>query len=403
VSCQNPWASLDRDYLHRAAMISELMAATPPTRSSAFDPDDPSQVVAALRDALRRRDAEAVQALRWLAPRPPGERDLFSDLAAGEGVEAAIRRLASFWRKAEVRLERVRTVSDREVEVYERMSVSGESLPIVSLVRRPELHAPWRVVCTNEAHDERFAIWLASGETAIDDVAWSRMFEESWGESADLIMDGASGVLGNPARGWLAHVRGPFTPRAWPEQLPGEGGQVIELTTGLTPESEDRHAQLEWILAAASVFLEQAGGPASYFPTHEKLVLPQALIAAAQGDLTADQSVRFWARLDEIDQHIVTTGLRQLGLPEIEAPVGLGDDPTIAPSLVRWLGGKMVEDQTVPMVGTELVLGDRMFTIGPGRRGPRRGKSYGRWGAVRIGMPDPFDRRGSRTRIRVSV
>lgn len=380
-------------------MLPELMAFTPP-RSSANDPDDPAQVVSALREALRRRDADAVQSLRWLAPRPPGERDLFSDLAAAEGIGPAIRRLSSFWKRAEVRLERVRIVDERQAEVYERMSVSGESLPIVSLVRRPEKNAPWRVVCTNEAHDERFAIWLAAGEAAIDDVAWSRMFEEHWGQSADLIMDGASGVLGNPARGWLAQVRGPFVPRAWPEQLPGEGGHVIELTAALTPESEDRREQLAWILEAACVFLEQAGGPAAYFPTHEKLVLPQALMSAAQGDLTPDQTLRFWARLEEIDGHVVTSGLRQLGLPEIEAATVLGDGT--AARLVRWLGAKIVEEMAVPTLGTELVLGDRLFVVGPGRRGPRRGKSYGRWGALRIGPPEAFDNRGSRTRIRVS-
>jgi hypothetical protein len=293
----------------------------------------------------------------------------------------------------------VRTIGSLEAEVYERLSLPGESLPIVSVVRRTTPESGWRVVCTNEAHDERFTIWVTSVRDAIDDVSWSRAFAARFG-AGELIMDGTAGVLGEPEHGWLTHVRGPTRPRSWPEQLPGEDGSIVELTTALTPEWIDRRAQLEWVLRAASVFLAHLGGPAAYLPAHAKLVLPEALELALSGALRPDQAMRFWARLEEIDGHVVTSGLRQLGLPEIEAEAELVDDAT--PALVRWLGAKLISStEDVPSVGTELVVGDRMFAIVPGRRGPRRGRSYGRWGALQIVAADERGRRGSRTRIRV--
>ena len=382
------------------------MVASHTSLSTPSDPSDPAEreaaaAVEALRVALRAADVNAVQAVRWLAPRPPGERDLLSDLAAAEGLERAVEQLSRFWRRAEVRLERVRVIGSLEAEVYERVHLPGESLPIASLVRRAAVGAPWRVVCTNEAHDERFTIWIPSAKPEIDDVAWSRAHEARFGPGAELIMDGLGGVLGEPAYGWLANVRGPWAPRHWPEQLPGEGGRVVELATALTPEVGDRRAQLQWILRAALIFLDQLGGAAAYLPSHEKLVLPQALEAALEDKLAPDQALRFWARVEEIDGHFVTTGLRQLGLPEVEVEVALLGDRDATARLVRWLGAKLIDLGHLPAHGTELVAGDRSFVIVPGRRGPRRGRSYGRWGALRVSAADDRLQRGSRTRIRI--
>src|SRR5690606_21345408 len=67
-----------------------------------------SEAVDALRAALRAGDVEAVQQRRWLAPRPPGERDLLSDMAAAEGIQTAVRRLSKFWQRTAVRREGVR-------------------------------------------------------------------------------------------------------------------------------------------------------------------------------------------------------------------------------------------------------------------------------------------------------
>lgn len=380
--------------------LSLTSASKPP------DPADPSErsaaaAVEALRVALRAGDADGAQAVRWLAPRPPGERDLLSDLAAAEGLEPAIRQLSRFWRRAEVRLERVRMISGLEAEVYERVHLPGETLPIATLVRRPAVDSPWCVVCTNEAHDERFTIWVSAARDAIDDVAWSRAHSARFGGGAELIMDGGGGVLGAPDHGWLAHVRGPTLPRSWPESLPGEGGRVVELAAALSADGPERRAQLTWILQAAAIFLEQLEGPAAYLPAHEKLVLPQALEAMIGGRLSADQVVRVWARVEEVADHYVTTGLRQLGLPEVEAPSTLLDASGATARLVSWLAAKMVDSGSVPAHGTELVVGDRTFMIVAGRRGPRRGRSYGRWGALRIAEGDDRFKRGSRTRIRV--
>lgn len=386
-------------------MVASLTSSTGPALPSEGAEREAVTVVHALRSALRRADTDSVQAVRWLAPRPPGERDLLSDLAAAEGIEPAVRRLSRFWRSAEVRFERVRMVSGLEAEVYERLTLPGESVPIVTLVRRPALDAPWRVVCTNEAHDERFTVWLgATRDQDIDDVAWTRAYDERFGGGAELLMTDATGVLGSADHGWLAAVRGPFIPLSWPRTLPGEGGALIELAAGLTPIGEQRRDQIDWLLRAAAVLLDHAGGAAAYFPAHDKLVMAGAVEAAVRGELRPDQAMRMWARIDEVDGHVVTSGLRQLGLTEVEAPRDLAGDAASTTALVRWLGSKLIESsEDLLALGTELVLSDRTFTIAPGRRGPRKGKSYGRWGALRITETetDPRLRRGSRTRIRV--
>jgi hypothetical protein len=383
-------------------MVSSIDSFGPPMPS---DPSERSaaEVVQKLRAALRHSNAEEAQTMRWLAPRPAGERDLLSDLAAAEGLEPAVKRLSRFWRKAEVRLERVRAIGPLEAEVYERLTLpAGESLPIVTLVRRPAVDASWRVVCMNEAHDERFVIWLTSVRDDIDDVTWSREFYERFGKAGELIMDGEGGVLGDPEQGWLAQVRGPFWPLEWPDQLPGEGGPLVELAAVLTSDWDARRAQLTWLLETSAVFLSHLGGPAAYLALHDKLVLPQALDAAVASMLRPEQALRFWARLEEADGHYVTSGLRQLALPEVEAAVKLHDDPSAAARLVRWLGARLVEGGAVPPLGTEVVFNGRTLMIVHGRRGPRRGKSYGRWGAVRIAEADArYAARGSRTRLRV--
>lgn len=360
------------------------------------------EAVRALRASLRDSDVQAAQRLRWLAPRPPGERDLLSDMAAAEGLETAVQRLAKFWQRADVRLERVRELDALEAEVYERLQLASDSLPIVSLVRRESEGSPWQVVCTNEAQDERFVLWVTvAGDAVVDDVAWTRAFVERHGAHGELLMDGPTGVLGHPDRGWLVHVRGPLMPPKWPEVLPGEGLRVLELASALSPMPDERRPQTQWMLQAAEIFLAELRGQAAYVPGLEKLVLPQALSAVAAGRVTANQAFRFWARLEETDGWIYSTGLRQLGLPEVEAPSDLLGSPDRTARLVRWLGAGLLETHALPSLGTELVLDDESVLLVGGRRGPRRGRSYGRWGAIGLVSTDPGFGRGSRTRMRV--
>ncbi len=353
--------------------------------------------VRALREALVRGDVEGAQGLRWLAPRPPGERDLLSDMAAAEGVGPAVERLSRFWAQAHVRFEHVREIDGREVEVYERLSLPGESLPIVSLVRRDAGGAPWKVVCTNEARDERFAIWISVRAPEVDEAKLTKSLGD-----AQLLMVDDGGVLGHSTRGWLAHVRGPFVPEPWPDVLPGEGGYVVELATALAADAVERREQLEWVLSSASGFVAALEGQAAMLPASDKLLLPQALSAAAEGRLTPTQAFRFWARVEESGGHFFTLGLGQLGLPEVEAPVDLLPTPERTAWLVQWMGATLLEKSPIPALGTELLLGDDSYLVTAGRRGPRRGKSYGRWGALALVGSDPRSMRGSsRTRMRV--
>ncbi|MGE0789969.1 MAG: hypothetical protein AB7S26_30120 [Sandaracinaceae bacterium] len=353
--------------------------------------------VEGLRSALIVGDVEAAQSYRWLQPRPPGERDLLSDLAAAEGIGPAVRRLARFWRHAQVQLEAVRTIDALEAEVYERLTLPTGSLPMVSLVRRENLESEWRVVCTNEARDERFILWVSVPTRTIDDVQWSRAFNAP----GALCMTDDGGVLGHPDRGWLAHVNGPFVPDAWPDNLPGEGGWLLEIAAALAPDAAERREELRWLLAAAANTIELTGGSAAYLPSEKKLLAAEAVRRASQGGLTGKQVLRFWTRTQCIDEHVSTDGMRLLGLPELEAPVSILGSAEATERLLMWLAAPMIEEGAVPPTGTELVLDGPVATLVAGRRGPRRGASYGRWGALAITLDPGAFPRGSRTRLRV--
>ncbi len=353
--------------------------------------------VKALREALCRGDAQTAQALRWLAPRPPGERDLFSDMAAAEGLQTAVERLGRFWGGADTSLEWVRAVSDSEAEIYERLSLPGEQLPILSVVRRDHADAPWKVVCTNEAQDERFRVWVAVTTDELDDVSFSRRDRVP----GDLLMDGEQGVLGHRAMPWLIHLTGPFVPTSLPDALP-VGSRVIELTVPLVPNGEARYPQLCWLLDAACHVLDQCGGEAAYLPDQHRMLLPDEMKAAASDSLLPRHRFNFWARTREVDEHVVTDGLGRMGLPELEIRLDVLNDAELSRAVVERFGAMLTATPHVPSIGTELLVGRECLTLVPGRRGPRRGTSYGRFGAFGLERWDP-SRRGSRTRIRIPV
>lgn len=356
------------------------------------------ECVEALRRALSAADVERAQSLRWLAPRPPGERDLLSDMAAAEGLEPAIRQLSKFWGRARVRLEQVRSIDECEAEVYERLTLANGSLPIVTLVRRERTSDPWRVVCTQEAQGERFVIWVAVHAHEIDDVAVSLALPVDNG--GQLLVDDGIGVLGHDEHGWLTNVRGPFVPDEWPEALPGEDGRVVELATALSPQSDDRRAQLAWLLKTAKVFAETLGGAAAYMVREQRVLTLGAIDAAVSEAATPSQAMRFWARVETEGGHVYTNGLRLLGLPEVEMRTDIFDDPTFSRDLVSWLAEVHVGTRELLAPGTELVIGDGSLVLRVGRRGPRRGTSYGRWGAVQL-AEIAGRLLGSRSRMRV--
>ncbi|MGF1468953.1 MAG: hypothetical protein ACFCGT_22740 [Sandaracinaceae bacterium] len=360
-------------------------------------------VVLRFREALSDADASGVVATRWEAPRPPGERDMLSDLAAAEGMEAAVRRLSRFWRRSQVATEQVRPIHDLEAEVYERVHTPrGETLAIVSLVRRQDHGSPWKVVCTAETHDERLLLWLTTEQPVLDESNWTSRFADTHGPDAELLMDGEEGVLSHPGEGWLAQVRGPFVPTVWPRELPPDQARVIELAFVLDPDLARRRGQLAWALRAADLTATLHASDGVYLPSHDKLILPETLWQAARQDLAPDQLYRLWARLDEVQGYYVTTGLRQLGLPELEAPVDLLEATETTRRTLIWLAGRSIGDvHAPPSLGTEVLVGRDSLEIVAGRRGPRRGRSYGRWGAIGLVRITGGQRRGSRSRLRV--
>lgn len=350
--------------------------------------------VEAFRAALIARDVDRMQALRWLAPRPPGERDLLSDMAAAEGIGHAIHELSRFWRRATIHLERVRIVDSHEAEVYERLSLPAESLPIVTVLRRESTDAAWKVVCTNEAYDERLVVWLPVAAAGVDDAGLTNVLPEG----SELLMDGDDGVLAHDR--YLVHVRGPVVPTQWPAELPGQTPQLLELATALDADPGERRGQLRWLLACARAMLTELGGHAVYLKREKRVMMPQAIDAILRGIATPAQAVRFWARVDVAESHVHTDGLRLLGLPEIEAEQSLLPSPARVRELVTWLAERVVKAEQMVAPGTEVSVGDRTLLVVGGRRGPRRGRSYGRCGAVRLVDAQGVVRRGSRSRMR---
>jgi len=337
-----------------------------------------SEAVVAFRDAIRSSDVTTAQALRWLAPRPPGERDLLSDMAAAEGIKPAIERLSGFWDHAVVLPERVRPIDGLEAEVYERLSLPSESLPIVTVVRRIRRSDPWKIVCTNEAYDERLVLLMPVDVDELDDAA----LMDSLPEDTQLLMDGREGVLAHDR--WLVHVRGPIAPDTWPETLPGETGRVVEFAAALAPDPADRRDQLRWLLRSAATLLPEVGGSALYLRREKRVLMPAAIEAIAQRRATPQQALQFWARINASDGFVHTDGLRLLGLPEIEMEDSALSDPALAHALVQWLAGKCVKAEDTPALGTEVSVGEASLVVLAGRRGPRRGRSYGRCGAIRL-------------------
>lgn len=357
------------------------------------------ECVEEFRKAVVANDVDLAQSLRWLAPRPPGERDLLSDMAAATGIGPAIGQLAKFWRQAQVRTELVRGIDGHQAELYERLTLPNDSLPIVTLVRRDRTTDPWRVVCMQEASDERFVIWVAVHADEIDDVEVSLALPIDNG--GQLIVDNGVGVLGHEERSWLAHVRGPFVPDRWPESLPGEGGRIVELSSGLSSDPKDRSDQLDWLLGTVRVFTETLDGAAAYMVPLKRVLMPAAIDAIVTGQASPSQALRFWANIEEGEGFVHTDGLRLLGLPEVEMRTDLFVDPALSRDLTTWLAEVYVSSRQLLALGTELVVGDESRILVAGRRGPRRGKSYGRAGAVRVAELSEFHVRGSRSRMRV--
>ena len=376
-------------------MLGRLRTMTGPSRLvSGASAHGAAEAVAALRAALRASDVDAAQAVRWLRPRPPGERDLLSDLAVAEGLTSAVEQLSRFWSEARVALETVRPVDTNEAEVYERLELPGQTLPIVSLVRRESGESPWLVVCTNEAKDERFTLWLGVEAESLDEAAFAARPQSP----GDLLMEGERGVLGHRREPWILHVRGLFEPEEWPEYMPGEGLKVLEVAAALDPRPGRRRGQMEWNMAAVGALCDQLGAQAAYALGTKRALHPRAIQAASQG-LSAEAAQRFWVEIDQSDDYIFTRGLGLLGLPEIEAPrsvVRADVEP-----IVRWLASELLRANPGPTLGTELVMADQSALLVAGRRGPRRGRSYGRFGAYALAKSDPNLRKGSQTRMRV--
>jgi hypothetical protein len=327
---------------------------------------------------------------------------MLSDLATARGLDAAVLALSKFWRHSEVRAERVRPVDGLEVEVYEAVRTPrGETLPIVSLLRREAPAAPWKVVCTTETRDERLVLWVPTAEAAVDHAAWAAGYLDAFGEACELRVDGDAAALRRPSVDGLAHLRGPFLPDPWPSILPRRRRDtgVVELRLRLEPDDATRAGQLAWALRGADVTATLLGAEAVYLPAHQKLILADALWQAAREPPTPAEAFRLWARLEQVRGHYLTTGLRLLGCPELEASRHLADEALVR-RLVIWMGQRLLAGE-VPAVGTELLAGEGVFQIAAGRRGPLAGLSYGRWGSLALVPRDGRAQGGERRRLRM--
>lgn len=391
--------------------------------SSAYD--GAAQLVVAVRDALARAKYNSLRALAH----PLAIRREQAWLARVLGPETA----ADFWAQATPQIEAVRLVAGGLAEVYEhvRHHRTATSLRLVSTVEH--LQGRWRLTDAREATDERLTAVLLRGappEDEIDANAWTRAWQERYGQSAVLHLEKGRGTLEHPVHGWKAIVRtGSGRDLARQMALSGPSAELLEkqpaaTILSLVPsiDARARTRQLQWI-ARAVCLLGVRDASSVWVPSAAKAIPFSTWRSAAEGPLELASLSALWLRTQRQRGAWVTRGMTNFMLPEIEIWCA-GLSLAMVRALLRDAAGRLLRHHkermnleldgcaaAVPAIGPRLYgadgtnarpidelttavaltemfeVGEVQCVLGPGRQGPRPGESYGRWGALAI-RPD---------------
>jgi hypothetical protein len=343
---------------------------------------------------------------------------------------------ASFWAEVTSGIDAVRMVSEGFAEVYEhaRHQRGGATYRFVSTVEH--LKGRWRMTDTREATDERIAAVLlrgAPGEEKIDGRAWTRAWEQRYGETA--VLRAADGSLDHPVRGWRASVRsGSGRDVARTMALSGPSAELLEkqpaaTMVSLVPalEARARTEQLQWIARAVSL-LGARDASSVWVPSAAKALPYATWRSAAEGALDLPSLSALWLRTQRQRGAWVTRGMTNFMLPEVEVWCA-GLNVAMVRVLLRDAVGRLLRHHhervtldrsacaaAVPGLAARLYarssegpiarpteelstaialaeifeVGDVQCSIGPGRQGPRPGETYGRWGAIALRPEDAW-------------
>jgi hypothetical protein len=347
-----------------------------------------------LRRGLREGDVEAVrEALAWDA-RPPWERDLLVDLTAAEGLESAVAKVRRFWAQTTSEIVVVRTLANGEAEVYEeiRPASGPETLHVATLLRLSG--RTWRVVHTFDVPGNvvQLVILRRPDAPPLDASGFTKHYQLQWGATAEMLDDGDECVLGHPAEGWLARVRGPRpvtrlrTPITDLPRGADAPSEHLELSMAAETDRDALRRQMTWLARVAAELADYEGAPWIYVTRAEKRTATR-MFAQTVGDAD-DPSARSiaasWVRLATRGNWTFTRGLSQLGQPEVELELDEWPDVSAARRLVGTVAMGLIDGYLRPEADVVIRAGGFRCRIEPGRRGPDPAKTYGPAGAITI-------------------
>ncbi|MEM9189158.1 MAG: hypothetical protein AAGF12_08275 [Myxococcota bacterium] len=363
--------------------------------------DTPEAMVAAFRASLRVGDVAGVTGRLAAVARRPAERDLLVDLLDAEGPQSAVERLQRFWCRTRSETVGLRSLGPISAEVYERVFVEGRDTPLEIVTLTRKINGSWQVVSSQNAPDYRPRLLVIRGTegSPLDDVAFSRTWQEAHGDTAELVMMDGGGILGHPEKGWLGGVKGPapvgdVVPEAALEAIrdaEGEASVLFEVSADAAPEREEQIELLTWLTQVSLSIAEHTGATHVYSPGADRLI-PRTVLADgfSSSEPPLHKLATTWARLHRNDEGGYTQGLHHFHCPEVEYLLedwgGPGNSATAdaAARCAISVATAFISGKLRGSVGTVVRASSVRCHLHESRRGSEPGLTYGRLGAVRL-------------------
>jgi len=347
---------------------------------------DAMRALAELRAALERGDAEAVEPRLDLHAWGAGKRGLLSTLAAKQSVEDAVQQLAPFWQTADYEVQAARVVSPDEVEIYETVSHRNVQAPLqtLTLLRRRGGH--WRHVTTADTPDEKLvATLLCPHEPFLtDEPIPDARLERGSGEGRWRLV--------HPEHDWRAALRMGPIPKAKaasddPELAPALARSKHMVSVALSPSTDPavRHAQLVWFANAVAGFGWALDANRVFVPLCDHLLHRRALEVGDEPSVL--ELAKRYVVIRASDGWTGTRGMSHFMQPEIEARTMDWKDEAAAARVVDAAADALLSGEIELTVRTEAEVRGLRCWVDYGRRGRRKGETYGRWGSVRLAPP----------------
>lgn len=317
--------------------------------------------------------------------------DGFLRASANIGREAArqdLPRTAEWVRAAQPAVVAVRWVSDDEAEVYERLGGGAAGEILTRLIHDG---SRWRIAESMPAPDTHQRVEIPfEGPLRLAPERFAEDYRSLWDRDGGVShLDDGRVVLQTP-KGPIDGQVLPAQPGIeawatddWTRQMVREHTARLELTRILSDDIGQRLDELTAFTCAATCVLQQTG---------DAVLDPGADAMHGTGDFTqlAGEAVtdleplaRLWVRVHHRDEIAFTLGMWRFMLPELEMPHA--PDPDAAARTLRDTVSYVLANDTLIRPGDTIgPPGAPTFRAAEGRRGPSKGRSYGRWGSVSL-------------------